>query len=61
MYWRPAANRTTLLGIMIRAVATRRTSAIGSGRSAVRRGNQDGSAASIRMRELRRARDAGRA
>jgi hypothetical protein len=30
-------------------------------RQRVPRGNQDGSAASIRMRELRRARDAGRA
>ncbi|MGY3408412.1 hypothetical protein ACVWZV_004525 [Bradyrhizobium sp. GM5.1] len=30
-------------------------------RLTMRRGNQDGSAASIRMRELRRARDAGRA
>ena len=30
-------------------------------RQEVRRGNQDGSGASIRMRELRRARDVGRA
>src|ERR1700724_1212487 len=35
IYWRPADSRSTLFGIMIRATAIIRTSAIGSGRSAV--------------------------
>jgi transposase-like protein len=44
-------------GYYPRALITR----VGKIELRVRRGNQDGSGASIRMRELRRARDVGRA